>query len=92
MRDEALHLLQEHKGRHRTMRVRAAEVDEEGYRVEQAQIIPTRGQYMSTPSHMMQAHHQFQAQLMQLSYQHNEMANQLPAVRTNFCKGMFPDR
>ena len=31
MRDEALHLFQENDVRHRTMRVRGAEVDEEGY-------------------------------------------------------------
>ena len=87
MRDEALHLLQEHEGRHRTMRVRAAEVDEEGYRDEQAQILHTRGQAMSTSSLIMQAHQQLQAQVMQLSSQQNEMANQLRAVLDKFPQG-----
>ena len=41
MRDDALHLLQEHEERHRTMRVRAAGVDKEWHRDEHVQILHT---------------------------------------------------
>ena len=65
MQDEALYLFQEHDERNR------------GYRDEQVPVLHTRGQYMSSPSQVMQAHQQLQTQVMQLSSQHNEMAHQL---------------
>ena len=49
MRDEVLHLLQENEERHRTMRVREAEVGEEGYRDEPVPV-HTRSQDMGSPS------------------------------------------
>ena len=60
MRDEVLHLLQENEERHRTMRVREAEVGEEGYRDEPVPV-HTRGQDMGSPSQMMQAHQLLQS-------------------------------
>ena len=68
------------------MRVREAEVGEEGYRDEQVPV-HARGQYMDSPSHMMQAHQQLQSQVMQLSSQRNEMAHHLRAVLDTFPQG-----
>ena len=87
MRDEALRIMQEHEERHRNMRVRAAEVDGEGYRDEQIQILRTQAQDTSTPSQMRQARQQLQAQVMQLSSQQNEMGHQLQAVLDRFPLG-----
>ena len=87
MRDEALHLLQEHDEHYRTTRVRGAEVDDEAYRDEQVPVLHARSQDMCTPSQMMQAHRQLQAQVMQLSSQQNEMGHQLQAVLDRFPLG-----
>ena len=87
MRDEVLHLLQENEERHRTMRVREAEVGEEGYRDEPVPV-HTRGQDMGSPSQMMQAHQLLQSQVMQLSSEQNEMAHQLRAVLDTFSQGL----
>ena len=40
MRDEALYLFQEHDERNRTIRVRGADVDEEGYRCHGLRVYP----------------------------------------------------
>ena len=87
MRDEALHLLQEHDEHYRTTRVRGAEVGDEAYRDEQVPVLHARSQDMCTPSQMMHAHRQLQAQVMQLSSQQNEMGHQLQAVLDRFPLG-----
>ena len=87
IRDEALHLLQEHDEHYRTTRVRGAEVGDESYRDEQVPVLHARSQDMCTPSQLMQAHRQLQAHVMQLSSQQNEMGHQLQAVLDRFPLG-----
>ena len=87
MRDEALHILQEHDEHYRTTRVRGAEVGGEAYQDEPVPVLHTRSQDMCTPSQMMQAHRQLQAQAMQLSSQENEMGHQLQAVLERIALG-----
>ena len=87
MRDEALNLFQEHDERNRTVRVRGAEVGEEGSRDEQVTVVHMGGQYMSSPSQMMQAHQQLQQQVMQRSSQQNEIDHQLRVVLDKFPLG-----
>lgn len=87
MRDEALHLLQEHDEHYRTTRVRGAEVGDEVYRDEQIPVLHSRSQDTCTPSQLMQAHRQLQTQVMQLSSQQNQMAHQLQAVLDTFPLG-----
>ena len=45
---------------------------------------------MTIPSQMMQAHQQLQAQVMQLSFQQDEIAHQLRAVLDKFPRGHIP--
>ena len=84
MRDEALYLLREHDERHRTMRVRGAEVDQDEYLVDQVSVPRRRERdpVATDPlvSQMLKTQQQLQAQMMQLMAQQNQTANQLQAV------------
>ena len=77
MRDEALYLLREHDERHRTMRVRGAEVDQDKHLVDQVSV-PRMRERDPMISQLLQTQQQLQTQMLQLISQQNQM--QLQAV------------
>ena len=79
MRDEALYLLREHDERHRTMRVRGAEVDQDKYLVDQVSV-PRMRERDPMISQLLQTQQQLQTQMLQLISQQKQTQQQLQAV------------